>query len=118
MECSAAMLIAANALMRDALAEADQPVGRIEIVCESDVEGIPFRGLGGWRYGQAMVTSERELIVLADRMPENEFIPTVEHEIAHILTWREYGLRVPVHGRQFSQMCTRIASSSPRKTCK
>lgn len=62
----------------------------------------------------ARYSSGRELIVIG--RAAFDFDPAYArnvalHEFAHLQTWREYGIGVDMHGKEFKRVCRRIAPS-------
>lgn len=44
--------------------------------------------------------------------------PVIEHEISHLVTWREFGENVAEHGTRFRAVCRRIVEMRPAYFCK
>jgi len=48
-------------------------------------------------------TSPKYTIMLSDRMPEDQVLPTLVHEMIHMLQFEQD--KEPTHGREFKQWC-------------
>ena len=44
--------------------------------------------------------------------------PQTEHEVAHILAWREYGENIKPHGPQFLKMCRQVVTERQNEFCR
>ena len=44
--------------------------------------------------------------------------PQTEHEVAHILAWREYGENIKPHGPQFLKMCRQVMTERQNEFCR
>ena len=65
----------------------------------------------------AAITEDGLEVIYMDRsriIRGTPLLPLMLHELAHLKTWREHGIDVPVHGRQFMVICQSFAD---RRTC-
>jgi len=71
----------------------------------------------GERARAVLFMSGREIIFMDEDLTrfESEFRETLDHEAAHIATWREHGPDVETHGREWRRLCR--ARSMARTHC-
>jgi hypothetical protein len=44
--------------------------------------------------------------------------PQTEHEVAHILAWRQYGEKIKPHGSEFLKMCRQVVTERQNEFCR
>ena len=92
------------------LAKAAEPLGWEGPMPEIRfIEGFDTR-LPTHAAGRAIrYSSGREVILLRRSQRGVSAARVARHELAHLQTWREYGIRVDMHGKEFKEVCRRIA---------
>lgn len=105
-------------LVAQILLEQNRPNG----VIVQEVPGTDpwMRTPNGPRSAMAARTPEGEEWILFNKdapRPE-ELEGRARHDVAHILTWRDYGEKVKEHGPEFQKMCRQLIKKRANYYCK
>lgn len=118
---AAAMLIALCANPETVVADIfrdngfDNPPAVVRVSSDHPVVARP----GSYDHLAAAVLTEsgKEFILYNEDATSGDCEDTLRHEVAHIITWRRFGVSVRMHGGEFRKVC-RSTKGATRGVCR
>ena len=72
-----------------------------------DREAVAYRTRGG-----------AEVILISKDINPKDRVSLIQHEVAHIITWRMEGIKVAEHGREYRKVCRVTVTERAKYFCK